>query len=128
MVLSLTPSGKQTVKAAPDTTGMTATNQLTASGDALVSDSTAHAGASYNGYIQSNEGDKKQSDVESDYVKVTYKAEGDVTDDTKVFILQTYDTSWGGWAGVEITVGESEFDAATGLYTYYVETGKVLAT
>ncbi len=128
MMVSLVPSGKQTAKAAPDVTGMTATNQLTASGDALVSDSAAHAGASYNGYIQSNEGDKKQSYVESDYVKVTYKVEGDVTDDTKVFILQTYDTSWGGWAGVEISVGESEFDATTGLYTYYVETGKVLAT
>lgn len=128
MVLSFVPSGKLTAKAAPDTTGMTATNQLTASGETLVSDSAAHAGASYSGYIQSNEGDKKQSYVESDYVKVTYKVEGDVTDDTKVFILQTYDTSWGGWAGVEISIGESEYDAATGLYTYYVETGKVLAT
>ena len=129
MVLSLVPSGKLTAKAAePDYASMTATNQLTASGDNLVSDSAAHAGASYNGYIQSNEGNKKQSYVESDYVKVTYKVEGDVTADTKVFILQTYDTSWGGWAGVEITIGESEFDAATGLYTYYVETGKVLAT
>lgn len=128
MVLSFVPSGKVTAKAAPDTTGMTATNQLTASGDALVSDSAAHAGASYSGYIQSNEGDKKQSYVESDYVKVTYKVEGEVTDDTKVFILQTYDTGWGGWAGVEISIGESEYDAATGLYTYYVETGKVLAT
>lgn len=129
MVLSLVPSGKLTAKAAePDYASMTATNQLTASGDNLVSDSAAHAGASYNGYIQSNEGNKKQSYVDSDYVKVTYKVEGDVTDDTKVFILQTYDTSWGGWAGVEITIGESEFDAATGLYTYYVETGKVLAT
>ncbi len=128
MVVMLLPANTITAKAAPDVTGMTATNQLTASGDALVSDSAAHAGASYNGYIQSNEGDKKQSYVESDYVKVTYKVEGAVTDDTKVFILQTYDTSWGGWAGVEITVGESEFDAATGLYTYYVETGKVLAT
>ena len=128
MAISLVPSGKLTAKAAPDTTGMTATNQLTASGDALVSNSAAHVGASYSGYIQSNEGDKKQSYIDSDYVKVTYKAEGDVTDDTKVFILQTYDTSWGGWAGVEITVGESELDTATGLYTYYVETGKVLAT
>lgn len=128
MVLSFVPSGKVTAQAAPDVTGMTATNQLTASGDALVSDSAAHAGASYSGYIQSNEGDKKQSYVESDYVRVTYKVEGEVTDDTKVFILQTYDTSWGGWAGVEITIGESEYDAATGLYTYYVETDKVLAT
>ncbi len=128
MAFGMMPANTVTAKAAPDTTGMTATNQLTASGEALVSDSAAHAGASYNGYIQSNEGDKKQSYVDSDYVKVTYKVEGDVTDDTKVFILQTYDTSWGGWAGVEITVGESEFDAATGLYTYYVETGKVLAT
>ncbi len=128
MMLYFAPSGKRTVQAAPDTTGMTATNQLTAGGDALVSDSAAHAGDSYNGYIQSNEGDKKQSYVDSDYVKVTYKVEGEVTDDTKVFILQTYDTSWGGWAGVEISVGESEYDAASGLYTYFVETGKVLAT
>jgi len=128
MVAMLLPANTIKAKAAPEVSGLTATNQLTASGDALVSDSAAHAGASYNGYIQSNEGDKKQSYVESDYVKVTYKVEGEVTDDTKVFILQTYDTSWGGWAGVELSIGESEYDAATGLYTYYVETGKVLAT
>ena len=128
MVISFVPSGKRTVLAAPDYASMTATNQLTASGDKLVSDSAEHVKASYDGYIQSNEGDKKQSYIESDYVKVTYKVEGDVTKDTKAFILQTYDTSWGGWAGVEIAVGESEYDASTGLYTYYVETGKVLAT
>ena len=123
MVAMLLPANTIKAKAAPEVSGLTATNQLTASGDALVSDSAAHAGTSYNGYIQSNEGDKKQSYVESDYVKVTYKVEGEVTDDTKVFILQTYDTSWGGWAGVELSIGESEYDAATGLYTYYVETG-----
>lgn len=129
MCISLMPSAKSTVRAAvPDTGNMTVTNQLSASGDALVSDSAAHVGDSYNGYIQSNEGEKKQSYVESDYIKVTYQVESEVTEDTKVFILQTYDTSWGGWAGVEISVGESEYDAATGLYTSYVETPKVLAT
>ena len=129
MMISFIPSGRQAAYAAePDYASMTATNQLTASGDNLVSNSAAHAGASYSGYIQSNEGNKKQSYVESDYVKIVYSVEGEVTDDTKVFILQTYDTSWGGWAGVEVTVGESNYDAATGQYTYYVETGKVLAT
>lgn len=129
MCISLVPSAPSTVRAAAlDTGDMTVTNQLSASGETLVSDSAAHVGESYSGYIQSNEGEKKASYVESDYIKVTYQVEGEVTEDTKVLILQTYDTSWGGWAGVEISVGESEYDAATGFYTYYVETPKVLAT
>lgn len=110
----------------PDFASMTATNELSASGDALVSNSSAHAGDSYNGYIQSNEGDTAYN--ESDYIKITYSVSGTVTNDTKAFILQTYDTSWGGWAGLEITVGDSSYNSASGTYTAYVPTADVLAT
>ena len=110
-----------------DYDSMTATNVLTASGDTLVSNSTAHykEDGSWDGYVQTN------SDAvytESDYVKVTYSVEGTVAEDAQLFIIQTYDTSWGGWAGVFGTTGTSEYDSATGTYTAYFATADILAT
>ena len=131
MIFSMVMMGAEPLQARaaasiPNASTVTATDQLTAGGDALVSNSASHVGDSYNGYIQSNQGDTDY--YESDYVKISYSVSGDVTEDTQAFILQTYDTSWGGWAGVEITVGQSAYDSETGIYTVYVPTAQILAT
>ena len=111
----------------PDVTGYAATNQLTESGEKLVSNSAAHVKDSgYDGYIQTDMNDQEYFD--STYVRVTYTVAGEVTNDTKPLILQTFDTGWGGWAGIEISIGDSIYDAATGIYTAYVYTGQLLAT
>lgn len=126
VMMGVEPLSAKAAAIQPNSGAELVSNELTVSGDALVSNSDAHVGDSYNGYIQSNQGDKEY--YASDYVKITYTVSGEVTADTKLFILQTYDTSWGGWSGIEVSIGMSSYDYATGIYTAYIPTAQLLAT
>ncbi len=130
MIISLLPCNMLGVKAAEggiDYSSMTATNELGA-GSVAASNSSKHLkeDGSFEGYIQTNNAGTTLD--ASDYIKVTYSVDGTVTADTEVLILQTFDTSWGGWNGITIKVGESAYDEAKGIYTAYVSTDAVLAT
>lgn len=101
---------------------------LQVSGDALVSTSSSHydENGSYNGYIQTDYADKNAETIESNYLKLTYKVKGTVTDSTQVFDFQPFNTSWGGWDDNIVTIGDSDYDASTGIYTAYIPTQKVI--
>lgn len=100
---------------------------LQVSGDALVSTSSSHyKDGSYDGYIQSDFADKNAETIESNYLKIVYKVTGAVTDSTQIFTLQPFNTSWGGWENNIVTIGDSDYDAASGTYTAYVPTQKII--
>ena len=62
---------------------------LSASGETLISDSSAHTGGtSYDGYIQSI---TDSAALGSNYLKIEYSVEGTVGTDDKIFDLQPYD-------------------------------------
>lgn len=81
------------------------------------------AGA-WDGYIQTS---TDTETLESKYVCVKYKvSEGiTVTDDTKVFNFQPFNTSWGGWDNNFVTIGMSDYDSETQTYTAYYQTEKI---
>lgn len=121
-------SGMFTASAAAPEGNYNEKSILQVSGDALVSTSSSHHkdDGSYDGYIQSDYADKNAETIASNYLKLTYKVNGTVTDDTQVFNFQPFNTSWGGWDDNFITVGSSDYDASTGNYTAYVPTQKVI--
>ncbi len=85
-------------------------------------DESRGSGESYDGYIQTFQ----DADIlASDYLKIEYTASGDIIDETEVFNLQPFDTSWGGWDDNIITIGDS-VDNGDGTYTAYIPTQKVV--
>lgn len=124
-VSALASEGFVSVAASPDGT-FTEKNILTASGNALVSNSSSHyENESYNGYIQTNYATDTTL-VNSDYLRVTFTVEGDFDDETVVFNLQPFDKSWGGWNDNFITMADADYDTATGVYTAYYSTQKII--
>lgn len=119
----LASEGLVSLASAPDGT-FTEKNLLSASGNALVSNSSSHTGDEYNGYIQTNNATDTTL-VNSDYLRVTFTVEGDFKDDTKVFNFQPFDKSWGGWNDNIITMGDADYDTSSGVYTAYIQTAKV---
>lgn len=95
---------------------------MTASGDKLISNSTAHVKDSYDGYVESF------TSTDFDYFKVEYTVEGAPGADTTAFVFQPYDTSWGGWEENPVTIGDSAYDEATGIYTVYANVADIKAT
>ncbi len=89
------------------------------------SNSASHVGDEYSGYILSNENTQTLS---YDYYKISFTVDGDVTDDTIVFDLQPYDTSWQGWNDNFVKIGDCEYDTSTLTYTAYVDVAGVKGT
>ncbi|MFT3950423.1 MAG: cellulase family glycosylhydrolase [Oscillospiraceae bacterium] len=106
-------------------TGLTATNLLTASGDTLVSNTSEHDADAYNGYIQSNQDANLPA---GEYVKLVYSLTGAATESTKVFDLQPYDVSWGGWTDNFVTVGDSFYNSTDKTYAAYVKISDIKAS
>lgn len=100
------------------------TSILTVTGDDLISTNHEVDSDGNYGYLQTN---MDTDTLESNYLAVSYKLGDDVTvtDDLQVFNLQPFNTSWGGWDDNYITVGESDYDSSTGVYTGYIATAKV---
>ena len=98
---------------------------LTAKGNILISNSSDHVTDQYSGYIQSNQdGDLPSGDL----FKIEYKVSGTVTNDTEIFNIQPFDSEWDGWADNIVTIGNSEYDESTGIYTAYLDINKVKAS
>ena len=72
---------------------------------------------SYDGYIQTLES------FDYDYLRITYTVSGNVTDDTKVFTFQPFDTSWGGWQDNFATISASTLK--DGVYTFTIPVEKI---
>lgn len=125
MVSVLASEGLVSVASAPEGT-YTEKNVLTASGNALISNSSSHVGSKYDGYIQSTFKSSDSAFFESDYLKVTFTIEGDFDDETMVFNFQPFDTNWDGWEQNIVTMGDADYDTATGIYTAYYPTQKII--
>ncbi|MCD8327685.1 MAG: cellulase family glycosylhydrolase [Ruminococcus sp.] len=94
---------------------------LTASGVELVSTTNTQTS-----YVQTNLTSDSEDMLDSDYLYIVYTVNDTVTDDTKTFNLQPFNTSWGGWDDNYVTIGASDYDSSTGQYTYYVATQKII--
>ena len=93
--------------------------------DKLISNSSAHVGDEYNGYIQTV--DATNTDyVESKYLSVKYSVEGEADDSTEVFNFQPFDKGWGGWDDNFVKIGDSTYDESTKTYTAKIPTQKVI--
>ncbi|MCD7773492.1 MAG: hypothetical protein LUH08_05490 [Ruminococcus sp.] len=94
---------------------------LTASGVELVSTTNTESG-----YVQTNLTSDSEDMLDSDYLYIVYTVNDTVTDDTKTFNLQPFNTGWTGWDDNYVTIGASDYDSSTGQYTYYVATQKII--
>ncbi len=78
---------------------------------------------SYNGLICSVQDSKA---LAGKYFRIDYTVTGEVTDDAKLFNVQPFDKSWGGWNDNIITAGEGIKNGDA--YTTYVELDKIKAS
>lgn len=96
----------------------TSKNILKKSGGILTSTDESHMTDQFVGLIQS---DNYSAVPDEDYFKLTYKANGAVTNATTALVLQPFDVNWGGWNENAITIGDSIYDPSTSEYTAYVK-------
>ncbi len=97
--------------------GLVETSLLSAKGDTLISNSSAHVKTSYDGLIQTNTGATLPT---GKYFKITFTADKSTPADTKLFTIQPFDSSWGGWNDNIITFGDAQYDSATDSYVAFL--------
>lgn len=113
-------------QASPSMDGYTATDILAVTGLSDKSSESYENGA-FNGYIQTN---MDSATLGSDYLYVEYTLDGTVetNSDSQILNFQPFNTSWGGWDNNYVTLGASDYDSSTGVYSFSIKTEKIIAS